>query len=180
MRLPLLLALLPLPALAQEAPTEWLGPEPHLVATGTISGQPVEIDLFGEAATLEARRVYRPGHAGWRHAAIEVTVPGDEPLSLVIGQQDFLQLPAPAIFAIVDMPEPEGFFADVSIATGDAEPVQPDGWLGTLTFTQDSGTRDPEQLLTGGSIGGHLDVTSGADRLVLSFTAPVAEDTREE
>ncbi len=178
MRLPLLLALLPLPALAQEPPPEWLGPEPHLVVVGTLDGEPFHLHLRGEG--VEARRVYRPGHAGWRYAAIEVGVDAEESLSFVISQADLLQLPAPTILAIVDIPEPEGFFADVAIHQGEAEAAAPDGWLGTLTLNEDAGTRDADQLLTGGAVGGHLDVTSGEDRLVLSFSAPVVEDRREE
>ncbi len=184
MRLPLLLCLLPLPALAQEAPAEWLGPEPHLVLVGTLDGQPVNFDLRGEDATLEARRVYRPGHAGWRYAAVEVRLAtGSEDLVFRLNGEDFLQMPAPAWVPVAPLPEPANivgtFAADLLPAGELLDPGAP-GWSGTVGLLLDQGERDAEMLLIEGQVGGYLQVAREADELILSFTAPVVEDAREE
>jgi hypothetical protein len=54
------------------------------------------------------------------------------------------------------------------------------GWTGTLTLSKDDGTADAEGLVPDGMIGGHLVAENGSDRLMMSFTVPVAEYEKDE
>jgi hypothetical protein len=199
MRLALLLAVLALPALAGEAPeppTTWLGTATHVVAVGTLSGQPLAIAPTGVNAGpdeigVSARRHYRTGHAGWREAVLEIrweASSGEDSQSLVLGlgNEDFLQQPVdgPVTYALAAEPFPEGRRASLFVAAGTAGPegaedtMLIEGWTGTLTLTLDEGTRDADMLLLDGRIGGHLDARRGEDHLLVSFTAPVVGHAR--
>lgn len=182
--LPVLLALLPLAAVARTP--EWLGPEPHLVAEGSLGGQPLAIrfpaGLTAAALTFEARRIYRPGHAGWRHSELEVSfqgVTGDEEttLRLVLRHDDLLQVPAPATFDLVEAAPPERTQASLAVLTGGEEEGS---WIGMLTLGAETGPRDADWLLLGGTVGGTIEATRGEDRLSVSFTAPATGYSRED
>lgn len=178
------------------APTEWLGPAMHLAARGTLDGRPVGVatnglDLGPDAQSLHATRRYAPrndpGHAGWRCAALTVQFQARMrdvalDLGLEIAGDDFLQRPTPEgpwTYDLVDDPAPEGARALLLVSAGLAGPdsfgsaVAVQGWTGRLSLALDHGRRDADALLLDGRLGGFLEATRGADRMALSFTAPV-------
>lgn len=201
------LCLLPLPALAQDAtvtpgntltapPAEWLGPEPHLVLMGTLGGRPVDIQILDVAsaeslATFQGKREYLPGEAGWRYGDFEVALQAvidgvEKSIEIEVENDDFLQhRPLPASFELGPQNFPQGAkafletSAEWETAAG-AVNEEIGGWTGTLTLAEDKGTADAEGLMPDGTIGGHMVAENGTDRLVMSFTVPVAEYEKDE
>lgn len=181
-----------------EAPTDWLGPVMHLRARGTLDGRPVGVATNGlnlgpDAQSLRATRRYAAGHAGWRCSALTVLFQArTRDLTLDFGIEiagdDFLQRPTPAgpwVYELVDEEAPEGTDAALLVSAGLAGPdnfgsaIAVQGWTGRLSLALDHGRRDADALLLDGRLGGFLEATRGADRIALSFTAPVTGWVKE-
>lgn len=200
--------LLPLPVFAQDAtvtegntlaepPAAWLGETPHLVLMGTLNGRPVDIQ-FLELSSLpegvesfEGKREYLPGEAGWRYGDFEVALQAviggvERSFEMEFENADFVQQrPLPATFELGPENFPDGARAFLEAAAeweSEAGSVNDEigPWTGTLTLAKDDGTADAEGLVPDGTIGGHLVAESGGDRLVMSFTVPVAEYEKDE
>jgi hypothetical protein len=99
---------------------------------------------------------------------------------LEVENADFLQQrPLPATFDLGGENFPEGAraFLEAAAEWETAESSVNDevgGWTGTLTLAKDEGTADAEGLVPDGMIGGHMVAENAGDRLVMSFTVPVA------
>lgn len=203
----LALCFLPTSAWAQEAtvtpgntlaepPTEWLGPTPHLVLMGTLSGRPVDVQYLDigaaeRVASFEAKREYLPGEAGWRYGDFEVGLQAviegvEKSFEIEVENDDFVQQrPLPATFDLGAENFPQGGRAYLEASAEwetEAGAVNDEvgGWTGTLTLAEDSGTPDAEGLVPDGLIGGHLVAEREGDRLVMSFTVPVAEYEKDD
>lgn len=200
------LLLLPLPVWAQdatvtpgnslaEAPTEWIGATPHFVLMGTLNGRPVDIQYLDIAAAegvaaFEGKREYLPGEAGWRYGDFEVALQAvidgaEKSFEMEVENADFLRHPLPASFELGPENFPDGARAFLEASAEwetEAGAVNDEigGWTGTLTLAEDSGTPDAEGLVPDGLIGGHMVAQHGDDRLVMSFTVPVAEYEKDD
>ena len=186
---------LALPAAAQEAgvgaePTEWLGPTPHIVMVGTLAGRPIDVRFDDVAAApgiaaFSGKREYLPGEGGaWLYGDFEVALQAvidgvEKGLEVEVENRDFAAHPLPATFALGPENFPEGARAFLEMSAewetqGETVNEELGGWTGTLTLTEDGGTPDARGLLGDGTIGGHMVAERGEDRLVVSFTVPVA------
>jgi hypothetical protein len=192
----------PLLAFGQDvdAPTAWLGSDNHVVVQGHLNGREVEIgppDLggpgsFATSIGAERRYFYESGPGGWRNSTwrykvivvtFEVAVEGGlGEVTLVIRNDDFLQSPRPGTYPIVAHRGITG--PEVSLRmramwqTNDTLSVEEaEGWTGTLTLAEDSGSPDDRGIMGDGRVGGVLEVERGADHLTVSFSAPVDKVT---
>ena len=96
-----------------------------------------------------------------------------------VENRDFAAHPLPATFALGDANFPEGPRAFLEMSAewetqGETVNEELGGWTGTLTLAEDGGTPDARGLLPDGTIGGHMVAERCGDRLVMSFTVPVA------
>lgn len=182
------------PALAQEAPAGWLGPEPHLTMVGTIAGQPVALSVTPDTegvARLSGKREYLPGENGaWRHGDFELTLQAvidgvEKTFEIEAENQDFHRHPLPASFALGPENFPAGLHAFLEVQQEwetDGKSVNDElgGWTGSLTLYRDEGTADADGLMADGIIGGFLLAEKGTDRLAVSFTVPVTEAEKDD
>jgi len=172
------------------APTEWLGPTPHLVIMGTLNGHEMNIQLTDMAATAVAefagKREYLPGDAGaFRYGDFEVglkaTIGGVErSIELEFENDDFASVTLPADFALgaENFPKGNAAFLEVSAEWEDASGSVNDeigALTGTLSLLLDDGTPDDKGLRADGMIGGLVVAENAGETLVISFTVPVAE-----
>lgn len=190
MRCLLPLCLMPLPTLAQEPPAAWLGTTPHLVLVGTIGGEAVDVRVPSMAAAegvaaFSGKREYLPAEGGgWRYGDFEVAFQAvidevERSFELEFENADFGRHPTPATFALGSANFPEGANAFLEASAeweteAGAVNEEVGGWTGTLVVHLDVGTPDAEGLAPDGAIGGVLVAERGEDRLVASFTVPVA------
>ncbi len=203
----LALCVLPVAALAQEgtvtagntlteSPGTWLGATPHFVLMGTLSGEPVDIQYLDLStlpegvAAFSGKREYLPGEAGWRYGDFEVALQAviggvEKAWEIEVENHDLSQHPLPATFELGQENFPEGARGFVEVSAEwetEAGSVNDEigGWTGILTLHEDSGTPDGEGLVPDGLIGGHMVMEDGGDRLVLSFTVPVAGHEKDD
>jgi hypothetical protein len=201
MRLAAVLCLLASPALAETlateaptltaAPTEWLGPAPHVVIMGTVNGREMNIQLTDEAALqtvaeFAGKREYLPGDAGtFRYGDFEValktTLGGVErSLELEFENEDFAKVALPSDFVLgpENFPKFPGAFLEFSAEWEDASGSVNDeigGFNGVLTVQMDEGTPDDKGLRPDGMIGGFVQAEKDGQIVTISFTVPVAE-----
>lgn len=174
-----------------DAPAAWLGAVPHLVVMGTLNGRVLDIQypdmaMAADIATFSGKREYLPGEGGaYRYGdfevALEAVIDGAEKaFEFEFENFDFSAHDLPATFALGAENFPEGAFAFLEAAAEwetATETVNDEigAWTGTLTVELDEGTADAQGLSGDGLIGGLVVAEQGADRLVISFTVPVAE-----
>ena len=195
-------ALLALPALAQEAvmtdanslttaPTEWLGEVPHFVMMGTVNGRALDIQMTDIAAAsgveeFAGKREYLPGGAGaYRYGDFEVALKAaiggvERSIELEFENDDFRSHTLPATFALQAENFPKGplAFVEIQLEWEDASGSVNDelgASTGTLMVALDTGTADDKGLIADGLIGGYAVAELGSDKVVISFTVPVAE-----
>ncbi|MGL4236539.1 hypothetical protein [Tabrizicola sp.] len=172
-------------------PTEWLGPEPHLVIMGKVNGRELNIQLTDMAsapfvAEFAGKREYLPGEAGaFRYGDFEVALKAEiggveRSLELEFENDDFGKAALPSDFALVPENFPKGFasFLEFSSEWEDASGSVNDeigGFNGTLSLQLDEGAPDDKGLRPDGMIGGLVMAEKEGEIVVVSFTVPVAE-----
>ena len=173
------------------APTEWLGPSPHLVIMGTLNGHALNIQVTDPAASttvaeFAGKREYLPGDAGaYRYGDFEVSLKAEiggveRSFELEFENDDFATITLPADFALgaENFPKGNAAFLEVSAEWEDATGSVNDeigGLTGTLSLQLDDGTPDDKGLRADGLIGGLVMAENAGETLVISFTVPVAE-----
>ena len=173
------------------APTEWLGPTPHLVIMGTVNGREMNIQLTDMAAAngvaeFEGKREYLPGQTGdFRYGDFEVALKAmldgvERSIELEFENDDFGTFTLPADFALGAENFPKGpaayleFSAEWEEASGSVND-EIGGFTGTLSLKLDEGTTDDRGLRPDGMIGGLVTAEKAGEVVVISFTASVVE-----
>ena len=201
MRLAAVLCLVACPALAESlgtdaptltaAPTEWLGPVPHLVIMGTVNGREMNIQLTDMAtaagvAEFAGKREYLPSDAGaFRFGDFEVSLKAqiggvERSIELEFENDDFSTVSLPSDFQLgpENFPKGPAAFLEFSTEWEDASGSVNDeigGFGGTLALRLDDGTPDDKGLRPDGMIGGLVKAENAGETVVISFTVPVAE-----
>lgn len=134
-------------------------------------------------AAFAAERDYQRDGSGYRYEqielALEAVIAGQaKDIDLLFETHDFAGHFLPTVFQLTDQPSPRGSFAGLEVDfewDTDAVSVEQEvaGWSGQFQLEQDSGTADARGLRGDGLIGGFLVAEKGADRLTVSFSAPV-------
>ena len=195
-------ALLALPAFADDmvktdgnpltaAPTEWLGEVPHFVMMGTVNGHALDIQMTDIAAATSVedyagKREYLPGEAGaYRFGDFEVALKAaiggvERSIELEFENDDFATHTLPATFDLHAENFPKGAlsFLEIQLEWEDATGSVNDevgGVAGALVLSLDTGTPDNKGLRADGLMGGYAVAELGDDKVVISFTVPVAE-----
>ncbi len=203
-RAALLLCALSLPALAQDAgkmaetanntltapPAEWLGAVPHLVMMGTVNGTAFNIqfpDVTAAAgvSTFAAKREYAAIEGGYAYLDFEIGLEADiggaeRKIEFEMENQNFSAQTLPADFVLQEAEFPAGPLSNLETqweweVNGASFNEEITGWTGTLRLESDQGTPDDKGLMGDGMISGFITAVRGDDRMVISFTAPVAE-----
>lgn len=173
------------------APTEWLGPTPHLVIMGKMNGhdlniQYADLSVTGAVAEFAGKREYLPGEAGgFRYGDFEVSLKAvmggiERSFELEFENDDFASIPLPAELALGSENFPKGnaafleFAAEWEDASGSVND-EIGGFTGTLSLKLDEGTADAKALRADGMIGGLVIAEQAGETVVVSFTVPVAE-----
>ena len=201
MRLVVALCLATSPALADQvstealpltgAPTEWLGPVPHLVIIGRMNGHDLNIqftDMTDAVAVVDfaGKREYLPGDAGaYRYGDFEVSLKAviggvERSFELEFENNDFTGMTLPAVLSLgpENFPKGNAAYLEVSAEWEDASGSVNDevgAFTGVLSLQLDTGTPDDKGLRPDGMIGGLVTAGTGAETVVISFTVPVAE-----
>ena len=178
----------------------WLGPETHIVLSGTINGRGVQLgrpDTFGEGyawgVTATRRYEYQLGQSGkpwvgatWLYQGIEVQMEaaagGHATVTIWLSAMDWSASPAPAAWDLAAVPPALGsaearLRVRIEWQTDDTLSIEEaSDWTGSLTLVRDEGAQEEGTgILSDGRVGGTVDAARGEDRLWISFMAPVDE-----
>jgi hypothetical protein len=201
MRLAAILCLVATPTLAEviatdaptlsAAPTEWLGPTPHLVIMGTVNGRELNIQLTDPAAVaavaeFAGKREYLPGDAGtFRYGDFEVGLKAkiggvERSIELEVENDDYAKFVLPSDFQLVPENFPKGpaSYLELSMEWEDSAGSVNDeigAFNGVLSVQLDEGTPDDKGLRPDGMIGGFVNAEKDGQIVTISFTVPVAE-----
>jgi hypothetical protein len=201
MRLAAVLCLVATPTLAEviateaptlsAAPSEWLGPTPHLVIMGTVNGREMNIQLTDPAtvagvAEFAGKREYLPNDDGsFRYGDFEVGLKAEiggveRSIELEVENDDFAKFALPSDFQLVPENFPKGpaSYLEFSMEWEDAAGSVNDeigAFNGVLSVHLDEGTPDDKGLRPDGMIGGFLSAEKDGQIVTISFTVPVAE-----
>lgn len=171
-------------------PAEWLGEVPHLVIMGTVNGfefdlQYPDMVVAPDIAEFAGKREYQIDGDSLRYVDFEFTLQAviegvEKEIELEFENFDFAAQNVPGSFTLQSEEFPKGDLSNLEVefeweTGGVSTNEEVDGWAGTFTFALDSGTESADGSRVGGMVGGHVDATRGADRIVISFTAPVTE-----
>ncbi len=169
-----------------EAPTAWLGAEPHFVMVGEFKDFTFDIHATG-AEGLTAKREYRPEGEGLAYIdfeiAFNVTTDGIErTFELEFENADFSKHPVPSTFTIQGEEFPEGLLSNLELAAEwewvEKSVVVNEEELmhaGELTVTLEEGTPGEDGTAPNGTIGGFVTAIFDGKPIAISFTAPVVE-----
>ncbi len=173
-----------------EAPTEWLGAEPHLVIMGTTSGFPFDFQLMDIANAdlheLEVKREYLLNETDYSpyqeiDFGIQLVLEGvAKTIEAKLVHADFNKLgDLPQAFTLQsaeEFPEGSDVFTEFEFeweGNGNSVNVELADWTGTATVNLDGAKgKEPSDE---GLVGGYINATNGDDAVVISFTLDVTE-----
>lgn len=173
-----------------EAPTEWLGAEPHLVVMGSVSGYAFDMQVtdFDKLAIheLSMKREYLlndTDYSPYQEIDFGIEFKLDGVAKQVEGKlthADFNKLAAlPNAFSLQGAEEfPEGgqVFTEFEFeweGNGVSTNVELSDWTGTATVNLD--TARGQEPNGDGLIGGYINAVNGDDHIVISFTLEATE-----
>lgn len=178
-----------------DAPTQWLGAEPHFVMVGAFGDYVFAINAADpEAAGVElaGKREYRPGADGLAFIDFEIAIDAvigdiERSIEMEFENADFGRYALPAGFALQGEAFPAGKLSNLELefewewveksVVVNEEALFTDG---ALTLAVDDGEADERGFSDTGLIGGFVTATRDGQTLAISFTAPVREAEIDE